>query len=221
MESNKYDLEKKIMHLEQVLSHKEKELNSLVESSGDLVNAKDVNINELKNQLKNQQSNYEIMFKMYNEHIQKMTTNLNNMKKLYFTRETEFINITNYYINMVNEYSKPMKDSDDIRNKIETQFKIQSEEILNLHKQIEELTKELNIATNDNMDYKPKTRMKLTQTIKQYDEKIAKIVEVHNNLGDKLKVLTDFSTKLDEKFQEYRNHIWDVVYKMYLDSGTH
>ena len=209
MESNKYDLEKKIMHLEQVLSHKEKELNSLVESSGDLVNAKDVNINELKNQLKNQQSNYEIMFKMYNEHIQKMTTNLNNMKKLYFTRETEFINITNYYINMVNEYSKPMKDSDDIRNKIETQFKIQSEEILNLHKQIEELTKELNIATNDNMDYKPKTRMKLTQTIKQYDEKIAKIVEVHNNLADKLKVLTDFSTKLDEKLNLFNTIIED------------
>lgn len=209
MESNKYDLEKKIMHLEQVLSHKEKELNSLVESSGDLVNAKDVNINDLKNQLKNQQSNYEIMFKMYNEHLQKMTTNLNNMKKLYFTRETEFINITNYYINMVNEYSKPMKDSEDIRNKIESQYKLQSEEIQNLHKQIEELTKELNIATNENLDYKPKTRMKLTQTIKQYDEKIAKVVEVHNNLGEKLKVLTDFSTKLDEKLNLFNTIIED------------
>ncbi|HBS10253.1 MAG TPA: nitrate ABC transporter ATP-binding protein [Firmicutes bacterium] len=29
------------------------------------------------------------------------------------------------------------------------------------------------------------------------------------------------ATKLDPKFQEYRNHIWDVVYKMYLDSGHH
>ena len=29
------------------------------------------------------------------------------------------------------------------------------------------------------------------------------------------------ATKLDEKFQEYRNHIWDEVYKMYLASGTH
>ncbi len=29
------------------------------------------------------------------------------------------------------------------------------------------------------------------------------------------------ATKLDPKFQEYRNHIWDVVYKMYLDSGVH
>ena len=27
-------------------------------------------------------------------------------------------------------------------------------------------------------------------------------------------------TKLDAKFQEYRNHIWDVVYKMYVDSGS-
>lgn len=26
------------------------------------------------------------------------------------------------------------------------------------------------------------------------------------------------ATKLEEKFQEYRNHIWDVVYKMYLES---
>lgn len=25
------------------------------------------------------------------------------------------------------------------------------------------------------------------------------------------------ATKLDEKFQEYRNHIWDVVYKMYVE----
>ncbi len=29
------------------------------------------------------------------------------------------------------------------------------------------------------------------------------------------------ATKLDPKFQEYRNHIWDVVYKMYLSSGVH
>lgn len=29
------------------------------------------------------------------------------------------------------------------------------------------------------------------------------------------------ATKLEDKFQEYRNHIWDVVYKMYLDSGIH
>ncbi len=28
------------------------------------------------------------------------------------------------------------------------------------------------------------------------------------------------ATKLDPKFQEYRNHIWDVVYKMYVDSGS-
>lgn len=28
-------------------------------------------------------------------------------------------------------------------------------------------------------------------------------------------------TKLDPKFQEYRNHIWDVVYKMYVESGLH
>lgn len=28
-------------------------------------------------------------------------------------------------------------------------------------------------------------------------------------------------TKLDQKFQDYRNHIWDVVYKMYVESGLH
>ena len=42
--------------------------------------------------------------------------NLNNMKKLYFTRETEFINITNYYINLVNEYSKPLNDNNEVKN---------------------------------------------------------------------------------------------------------
>ncbi len=29
------------------------------------------------------------------------------------------------------------------------------------------------------------------------------------------------ATKLEQKFQDYRNHIWDVVYKMYVDSGKH
>ena len=29
------------------------------------------------------------------------------------------------------------------------------------------------------------------------------------------------ATKLDPKFQEYRNYIWDVVYKMYLNSARH
>lgn len=29
------------------------------------------------------------------------------------------------------------------------------------------------------------------------------------------------ATKLEPKFQEYRNYIWDTVYKMYLSSGRH
>ena len=29
------------------------------------------------------------------------------------------------------------------------------------------------------------------------------------------------ATKLDQKFQDYRNHIWDEVYKMYVESGLH
>ncbi len=29
------------------------------------------------------------------------------------------------------------------------------------------------------------------------------------------------ATKLEAKFQEYRNHIWDVVYRMYVDSTKH
>ncbi len=29
------------------------------------------------------------------------------------------------------------------------------------------------------------------------------------------------ATKLDPKFQDYRNYIWDVVYKMYLNSSRH
>lgn len=29
------------------------------------------------------------------------------------------------------------------------------------------------------------------------------------------------ATKLEPKFQEYRNYIWDVVYKMYLSSSRH
>lgn len=29
------------------------------------------------------------------------------------------------------------------------------------------------------------------------------------------------ATKLEPKFQEYRNYIWDVVYKMYLNSSRH
>lgn len=29
------------------------------------------------------------------------------------------------------------------------------------------------------------------------------------------------ATKLEPKFIEYRNHIWEVVYKMYLDQGDH
>lgn len=28
------------------------------------------------------------------------------------------------------------------------------------------------------------------------------------------------ATKLDKAFQDYRNHIWDVVYKMYVESGN-
>lgn len=209
METNKYELEKKIINLEKLLVHKENDIKSLSEMNLNFNAKKDEEINSLKNQIKTQQSNYEIMFKLYNDHLQKMTNNLNNMKKLYFTRETEFINITNYYINLVNEYSKPLNDNNEVKNKIEKQFHIQSNEIIDLHNQVESLSKEINDIQNDNLDYKPKMRMKLTQTIKAYDEQIKQIVNVHKDLGDNLKILTEFSKKIDDRLNLFNSIIED------------
>ena len=58
------------------------------------------------------------MFKLYSYHIDGLSKNINKMKQLYITREQEFVNITNYYIKMVAEYSKPINDFENIKNKI-------------------------------------------------------------------------------------------------------
>ena len=205
METNKYELEKKIMHLETVLDHKEKDLNIQIELNRDNLLEKEHSILELKNTLQTLQNNYSLMYARYNEHLSKLMTNLNNMRNLYFTREQEFVNITKYYVDMVNEYSQPLHDNTTPKNKIESQFITQSKDIINLQRQVESAANEITALTNENNDAMPKMRMKLTKTIQDYDTKLNDIVSTHDGIKTKLEVLFDFTKTMEDKLNIFNS----------------
>ena len=209
METTKYELEKKIMHLETVLDHKEKDFNVQIELNRDNLLEKEHAILELKNTLQSLQSNYSLMYSHYNEHLLKLITNLNNMRNLYFTREQEFVNITKYYLDMVNEYSQPLHDNATPKHKIEAQFVSQSKDIVKLQRQIETAASEITALTNENNDAVPKMRMKLTKTIQDYDTKLNGIVSTHGDIKTKLEVLFDFTKTMEDKLNKFNSVMED------------
>ena len=199
MEKTNYDLEKKVMHLEKVIATKDHEMDILEKFQSETNELKDSEIDSLKSEFASLHKNYELMHKFYIKNIEEIAENLAKMKDIYFTREKEFINITNYYVSMVNEYSKPISETEAIKEQMETQIRGQCEEIKKLQEQLEEFTKEIAKLTEENMNMKSSQRMKLSSVIKEYDAKIEQIVSNQKYLTNNINVMLDFVSKIEDK----------------------
>ena len=209
METNKSELEKKITHLETVLTHKTKDLSLLNDINTHYLSDKEQSITNLQSIYNECNATYLLMCSLYNEHISKMVNNLNKMKSLYFTREHEFISITKYYSDMIDEYAKTLNDNETLKNKIEQQYTLQMKENAKLQKQLTAYTQHITDIKNETTNTKPKTRMKLAQTLQEYNTELTDIASTHNTIQAKLEHINEFTLKMEDKLNLFNSIMSD------------
>jgi hypothetical protein len=78
---------------------------------------------------------------------------------------------------MVAEYSKPINDFDNIKNKTESEYIKESQNNIQLLKENENLQKEITHLKNENINSKMNMRVKLSQTIKEYGDMLELILK--------------------------------------------
>lgn len=212
MSKTTYDMESKILHLEKMNQKLNDDMKAIVGADHDIDHQKVTQINNLKRDLKNLMENYDDLYHNYEESLKILTKQIDSIKQLYLTRENEFINITNYYIDTINDFSKPVTDI--VANP--SNLKLLEESLIAQNKQTEEMRrvaekhiKENSMIKSENFESKAIMRQKINDAMRFYDESIANISDNHHSIEEKLCKITAFMEVFDQKFILFNSLIED------------
>lgn len=206
-----FDLEKKIVQLEKLNCKLEQDSEQISKMSAESEHYKQRELDILKTNTKTVIDHYEQLYRVYEENMKNLTKQTDNLKQLYVARETEFINITNYYTETIDNYSKPITDlsNPNAFQTLEERYVSQTKETEELRKKLDESIRENTKLRTDFIEAKPKMRQKISEALFQYDENIKQIVDNHNNLEGKLENILSFMKYFDEKFIFFSSLIED------------
>lgn len=212
MSKQTYDMESKILHLEKMNKKLNDDMSSMVKADHDIDHQKINQISNLKKDLKNLMDNYDDLYHNYEESLKILTKQIDSIKQLYLTRENEFINITNYYIDTINDFSRPVTDI--VSNP--SNLKILEESLILQNKQTEEMRrlaekhiKENSMIKSENFESKAIMRQKINDAMKFYDDTIANISDNHKTIEEKLEKIIGFMEVFDQKFVLFNSLIED------------
>jgi hypothetical protein len=200
-EKSIYELEKKILHLEKFNVKYEADFEKLAKMNTDSENAKSGEIENLKNNIKIIVDNYEGLYKAYEENLKTLIKQIDAIKQLYIARENEFINITNYYTETINDYSKPLSEMNNLNNfrTLEDNFIRQNKEVEDLKKKLEQYIIENAELKSQIIEFKPKLRQKISNSMNIYEDNIKDILQNQHTLITKLDNINNFIMFFDTK----------------------
>ena len=206
-----YELEKKIINLEKHNENYENEMHKLSKISSDAVNEKQAECEIIKTLIRSINDSYEQVYKNYEENLKSLTKQMDSMRQLYTARENEFINLTNYYLDTINDYSKPITENTSESNvrKIEENYVQQTIECNDLKHKLENFAKEISRLHTEIVDTKSNVRQKVSEAMRNYDENIEKIITEHSNLENKLHNIFSFMNNFEDKFNFFNTLIED------------
>jgi len=222
MSKQTYDMESKILHLEKMNLKLNNDMKAINSADHEITINKATQINNFKRDLKNLMDNYEDLYHNYEESLTILTKQIDSIKQLYLSRENEFINLTNYYIDTINDFSKPVTDI--VSNP--SNLKILEESLIHQNKQTEEMRKaaekhikENSMIKSENFESKAIMRQKINDAMKFYDNSIANISDNHKSIEEKLAKITGFMEVFDKKFLLFNSLIEDK--KVLIDRVNH
>ena len=198
IQSNKYQLEKKLVQSKNLIDNIQKEkdiLNNLYLSD---VQIKETEINNLKNSLNNINNIYNSFAKLCGENNEKIKNNIKQMKEIYMDRENQMLEASKLYINSMNNYTGAIKEAGNNKNLIDSDL-IENQVLTNklqekkkkLENEISELSNEKQEVIGDNIDT-------IKSKISSINENINNLTQKQNDFGTKIKKVNDFNIFLNK-----------------------
>lgn len=202
MAKQTYDMESKILHLEKLNYKLNEDMKAMTKADHDHDKQKLSEIINLKRDLKALLENYDDLYRNYEESLKILTKQIDSIKQLYLTRENEFINLTNYYIETINDFSKPITDLASTANvrQLEEALIAQNKQTEEIRKVAEKYIKENSMIKSENFESKAIMRQKINDAMKFYDDSIRNISDNHNTIESKLSKISEFMETFDQKF---------------------
>ena len=198
IQSNKYQLEKKLVQSKNLIDNIQKEkdiLNNLYLSD---VQIKETEINNLKNSLNNINNIYNSFAILCGENNEKIKNNIKQMKEIYMDRENQMLEASKLYINSMNNYTGAIKEAGNNKNLIDSDL-IENQVLTNklqekkkkLENEISELSNERQEIIGDNIDT-------IKSKISSINENINNLTQKQNDFGTKIKKVNDFNNFLNK-----------------------
>ena len=202
IQSNKYQLEKKLVQSKNLIDNIQKEkdiLNNLYLSD---VQIKETEINNLKNSLNNINNIYNSFAKLCGENNEKIKNNIKQMKEIYMDRENQMLEASKLYINSMNNYTGAIKEAGNNKNLIDSDL-IENQVLTN---KLQEKKKKLEneIRTNKLQEKKKKLENEISDLSNEKQEVIgdnidtfkSKIFSINENINNLTQKQNDFGTKI-------------------------
>ena len=198
IQSNKYQLEKKLVQSKNLIDNIQKEkdiLNNLFLSD---VQIKETEINNLKNNLNNINIIYTAFEKLCSENNDKIRNNIKQMKEIYMNREAQMLDISKLYINSMNNYTEAIKESNNNKNLIDSDL-VENQVLINkLQENKKKLENEIKDLSNEKQEIIGDTSEEIKNKISKINENINNLVQRQNDFTTKIKKVNDFNLFLNK-----------------------
>ena len=162
---------------------------------------KNKEIVELKNGIKNIQTNYELLYKLCIDKLLKYNENYAKFKKNFFEREKDFVKVSNYYKDMMNQINKPLLDKENPDNQLENEYHTNASQVINLQQGNDELYLEIDNLKQKQFNSSGSVRKEISSNVFNNDNKISDIIKKQKDLAQKIKKFKTFYTDITQKNQ--------------------
>ena len=201
MENNIYQLTKKLLYSNSDLQKENVEKESLRQKCENDIEAKNNQISELKNKIKNIQTNYELLYRLCIDQISKYNENYSKFKSNFFEREKDFINVSNYYKDMMSQYNKPLLDKENENNKLENEYHENASKVIDLQSENDSLRLEIDNLKQKQLNQSSDIRKQISNNVATSDNKLSDLIKKQKELTQKIKKFKTFFNEVTQKNQ--------------------
>ena len=202
MEDNIYQLTKKLLYSNDDVEKKNIEKENLRQKCENDIEIKNNEIVKYKHEIKNIHKNYELLYKLCIEQLSKFNDNYSKFKTNFFNREKDFINVSNYYKDMMSQYNKPLLDKENPNNKLENEYHENASKVINLQQANDSLYLEIENLKKKQFNQSSDIRKEISTNVTSNDNKLSNIIKKQKELAQKIKKFKTFYNEVSQRNQD-------------------
>ena len=196
IQSNKYQLEKKLVQSKNLLDNIQAETSILNNIHLSEMQKKETEINNLKNNLSNINRIYNAFVKLCGDNDEKIKNNIKQMKEIYMEREQQMMDSSKTYVNSMNNYGEAIKEAKNNKNLIDSDLIENQVLIGKLNEKKKKLENEINELSNLKQEIIGENIEGIQSKIKTIEDNIIGLNEKQNEFTTEIKKVNDFNIYL-------------------------